>query len=168
MHRRLCFLLPDKEHTRSGVDELVGEGISVRNRHALGAKDTALDGLPAATPRQTNDAAGHLENLLWNANLLSFVIAFAIFIILAFTTGRNLLLSAPIVIMAANFLIGARFAHLPNTHLDEFRDALAHGETLLMVDVVEDRVAELEKRVHQHHPEATVDGVCRGTPALGL
>ena len=78
------------------------------------------------------------------------------------------MLSAPIVIMAANFLIGARFAHLPNTHLDEFRDALAHGETLLMVDVVEDRVAELEKRVHQHHPEATVGGVCRGTPALGL
>ena len=72
MHRRLCFLLPDKEHTRSGVDELVGEGISVRNIHTPGAKDTALDGMPAATPRQTNDAAGHLENLLWNANLLSF------------------------------------------------------------------------------------------------
>ena len=78
------------------------------------------------------------------------------------------MLSAPIVIMAANFLIGARFAHLPNTHLDEFSDARAHGEILLMVDVVEDRVAALEKRMHQYHPEATVGGVCWRTPALDL
>jgi hypothetical protein len=168
MYRRLYFLLPDKEHTHSVVDELTREGISIRNMHTHGTRGTALDGLPAASPRQTNDAAGHLENFLWNANLISFVVAFGIFIILAITTGRNLWLLAPVVIMVANFLIGVRFARLPNTHLDEFRDALAHGEILLMVDVTEERVADIENLVHRHHPEATVGGVSWGTPAFGL
>ena len=128
----------------------------------------ALHGLPASSPRQANDAAGHLENFLCNAYLLSFVVAFGIFIILAFTTGRNLWLFAPVIIMAANFLIGIRFARLPNAHLNEFKDALAHGEILLMVDVNEDRVAVVEKLIHQHHPEAAVGGVSWGTPAFGL
>ena len=168
MHRRLYFLLPDKEHTRSVVDELVSEGISIRNMHAHGARGTALDGLPASSPRQINDAAGHLENFLWNANLLSFVVALGIFVILALTTGRNLWLFAPLLIMASNLLIGIRFTRLPNTHLNEFKDALAHGEILLMIDVSENRVAEIEKLVHHHHPEAAVGGVSWGTPAFGL
>ena len=168
MHRRLYFLFPDKEHTRCVVDELAREGISVSNMHTLGARGTALDGLPASSPRQANDAAEHLENFFWNANLLSFVVAFGIFTILAFTTGRNLWLLAPVVIMAANFLIGIRFVRLPNAHLNEFKDALAHGEILLMVDVSEDRVAAVEKLIHHHHPEATVGGVSWGTPAFGL
>jgi len=168
MHRRLYFILPDREHTRSVVDELTREGISVRNMHAHGAKGTPLDGLPTSSPRQANDAAGHLENFLWNANLLSFIVAFGIFIILAFTTGANLWLFAPVIIMAANFLIGLRFVRLPNTHLDEFRDALAHGEILLMVDVTKERVSDVENLVHHHHPEATVGGVGWGTPTFGL
>lgn len=167
MYRRLYFLLPDKEHARSVVDELSREGISVRNMHTHGAKGTALDGLPASSPRQTNDAAGYLENFLWNANLLSFVVALGIFIILAFTTGRNPWLLAPVLIMAANFLIGVWFVRLPNTHLDEFKDALAHGEILLMVDVTEERVAEVENLIHRH-PEAVVGGVSWVTPAFGL
>ena len=168
MRRRLYFLLPDREHARSVVDELTLEGISVRNMHTHGARGTPLDGLPVASPRQANDAAGHLENFLWNANLLSFFVAFAIFIILAFTTGANLWLFAPAIIMAANFLIGVRFMRLPNTHLNEFRDALAHGEILLMVDVTEERVADVENLVHHHHPEAAVGGVSWGTHAFGL
>jgi hypothetical protein len=167
MHRRLYFLLPDKEHARSVVDELFREGISVTNMHTHGAKGTALDGLPASSPRQTNDAAGHLGNFLCSANLLSFVVALGIFIILAFTTGRNPWLLAPILIMAANFLISVGFARLPNAHLDEFKDALAHGEILLRVDVTEERVAEVENLIH-HHPEAVVGAVSWVTPAFGL
>jgi len=168
VHRRLYFLLPDQQHTRSVVDELTLDGINIRNMHAHGARGTPLDGLPAASLRQTNDAAGHLENFLWNANLLSFFVAFGIFIILAFTTGATPWLFAPVLIMAANFLIGVRFVRLPNTDLDEFRDALAHGEILLMVDVTEERVADIEKLVHHHHPEAAVGGVSWGTPAFEL
>jgi hypothetical protein len=70
--------------------------------------------------------------------------------------------------MLATFLAGLLFTRVPNTHLDEFRDALAHGEILPMVDVPQTRVADLEDRVHHHHPETTVGGIGWGTGALGL
>ena len=168
MNRRLYFLLPDKAHALSVVDELARERISIENMHALGSKDTQLDGLPGASLRQYNDAASHLESFLWNANLLSFFVALGMFIIMLVTTGWNLWLLVPAAIMMANFLAGLRFTRLPNTHLDEFRDAMAHGEILLMVDVPEQRVADIENQVHHHHPEATVGGVGWGTPAFGL
>ena len=168
MNRRLYFLLPDKAHALSVVDELAHERISIENMHALGSQGTQLDDLPSASLRQYNDTASHLESFLWNANLLSFVVALGIFIVLLVTTGWNLWLLVPAAIMMANFLTGLRFARLPNTHLDEFRDAMAHGEVLLMVDVPEQRVADIENQIHHHHPEATVGGVGWGTPAFGL
>ena len=168
MKRRLYFLLPDKAHALSVVDELAHERISIENMHALGSQGTQLDDLPSASLRQYNDTANHLENFLWNANLLSFVVALGIFIVLLVTTGWNLWLLVPAAIMMANFLAGLRFTRLPNTHLDEFRDAMAHGEILLMVDVPEQQVADIENLVHHHHPEATVGGVSWGTPAFGL
>jgi hypothetical protein len=168
MNRRLYFLLPDRAHTLSVVDELVRETISTRNIHALGDRGTQLNGLPAASLRQTNDAAGHLEHFLWSANLISFVVALGIFIVLLVTTGWSPWLLVPAALMAVNFLAGLRFTRLPNTHLDEFRDAMAHGEILLMVDVPEQRVAEIEHLIHHHHPEAAVGGVGWGTAAFGL
>jgi hypothetical protein len=150
------------------VDELVSEGIHTRNMHALGNRNTRLDGLPASSLRQTNDAAGHLETFLWNANLISFTLALFILLVMLVTTGWNLWLLAPATLMAANFVAGLRFTRLPNTHLGEFRDALAHGEILLMVDVSETRVAEVEEQVLRHHPEAVAGGTCWGTPAFGL
>jgi hypothetical protein len=168
MNRRLYFLLPDKDHALGVVDELVREGIDTERMHTLGSEHTRLDGLPAPTPRQTNDAAGHLESFLWNANLISFALALVILVVLLVTTGWSLWLLAPAALMVTNFLAGLRFTRLPNTHLGEFRDAMAHGEILLMVDVPEKQVAEIEERVHQHHPEVVAGGVSWGTPAFGL
>ena len=48
------------------------------------------------------------------------------------------------------------------------RNMHAHGEILLMVDVTEERVADVENLVHHHHPEAAVGGVSWGTHAFGL
>ena len=70
--------------------------------------------------------------------------------------------------MVVNFMIGLHFTNQPNTHLGEFRDALAHGEILLMVDVPESKVTEVENDIQQHHPEATIGSVGLSTQALGL
>lgn len=168
LNRRLYFLLPDRDHALAVVDELVHEGIDTEDIHALGSPHTRLDGLPSATFRQENDTASHLEAFLWNANLISFVMALVILLVMVATTGWNLWLLLPAGLMAVNFLAGLRFTRLPNTHLDEFTDAMAHGEILIMVDVPEQRVAEVEDRVHHHHPEAATGGVGWGTPAFGL
>jgi hypothetical protein len=63
-------------------------------------------------------------------------------------------------------ILGDRFAHVPNVHLQEFRDALRHGEILLMIDVPQQRVDEVEYRVLARHPEAVAGGSSWNAPLL--
>lgn len=56
-------------------------------------------------------------------------------------------------------MAGFLFTDVHNVHLNEFREALQHGEILLMVDVPVRRVAEIEDLVYHRHPEVTVGGV---------
>lgn len=168
MNRRLYFLLPDRAHALLVVDELNSSGIRTEHIHALGDRRTRLDGLPSSTLRQSRDTASRLEKILWNANLISFAIALCVFIAMVLTMNWSWWLLVPVVILVANFLAGLSFTSLPNTHLGEFQDALAHGEILLMVDVPESQVATVEAQVHHQHPEAAIGGVGWGTAALGL
>ena len=168
MNRRLYFLLPDRSHALSVVDELARSGIDTLHMHALADRRTRLDGLPGATRRQYRDSASSLEKLLWNTNLVSFACALSALIVLLITMGPNWWLTIPIGTLAVNFVIGLHFSNIPNTHLGEFRDALAHGEILLLVDVPEARVAEVERLVKRRHPEVIPGGVGWGTQAFGL
>jgi hypothetical protein len=168
MYRRLYFLLPDRQHALSVVDELAENGIKPDLINTLGDRRTRLDGLPNTASRRKNEPASHLEKALWNSNLASFALALSGFIALLLISGPSWWLLVPLGIMAANFLAGLYFTSLPNTHLGEFRDALGHGEILLMVDVPENQVARVGNRVHRHHPEAAVGGVGWSTEALGL
>lgn len=168
MDRRLYFLIPDRQHALAVVDELVEHGINHEQMHALADKRTRLDGLPRASIRQKNDPAQRVEKIFWNANLACFALALISLIVLPVLYGLGWWLLIPVAVMVANFMIGLHFTNLPNTHLGEFRDALAHGEILLMVDVPESRVAQVENDIHQHHPEATVSGAGWSTQAFGL
>ena len=168
MNRRLYFLIPDRQHALAVVDELVTQGISRNHMYALGDQRTRLDGLPNATLRQRNDSTGRIEKVLWNSNLVCFGVAVIALIILPIFTGASWWLLLPAAVLVANFLAGLSFSNVPNAHLGEFRDALAHGEILLMVDVPESQVAEVETEIHQHHPEATVGDARWVTGAIGL
>jgi hypothetical protein len=168
MNRRLYFLFPDRVHALSAVNELAASGVPENDMHALADKDVPLDGLPNATSRQKHDAARRLEKLLWSANLALFCLAFGSCITLLILSGLSLWVLVCIGLMVVTFLAGLRFTHVPNTHLDEFQDALAHGEILLMVDTPESRLADIEDRIHRHHPEAAIGGVGWGTGAFGL
>ena len=168
MDRRLYFLLPDRAHALIVVEELNSSGISSERIHALGDRRTRLDGLPTSTLRQASNTASRLEKILWNANLVSFAVALCVFIALVFTVTWNWWLAVPIIVMVADFLAGLSFSSVPITHLGEFKDALAHGEVLLMVDVADTEVAQVEEQVHHQHPEATIGGVGWSSAALGL
>ncbi len=168
MNRRLYFLIPDRVHALAVVEDLAKHGIDTKHMHAVGDRRTRLDGLPSATKRQRNDSCGRIEKMLWNTNFACFSLALIAILVLPIFIGMHWWLLLPISIMAANFLVGLKFINTPNTHLGEFRDALALGEILLLVDVPETRVAEVEQEIHHHHPEATVGGVGWGTQAFGL
>lgn len=168
MNRRLYFLLPDTAHARSVIDELTDSGLQRKQMHAIAREPGALIGLPNATIRQRQDFGRLVEAILWDGNLVVFGLALGTLLSLLILSGLTPWLWLPALVMAGTFLGGLYFTRIPDIHLNEFRDALAHGEILLMIDIPGARVAEIEDQVHKHHPEATIGGVGWSTAAFDL
>lgn len=168
MKRRLYFLFPHADQASTVVHELEQTGIGRSDIHALCRDEQALGDLPAATAHQRNDDGKRLEQFAWNANLGIFFVALG-GLLWSVGTGSLLWGVLCLAIMALTFFFGGWFTlHVPNVHLDEFRDALSHREILLMVDVPLHRVSEIEDRVHTRHPEAAVGGVGWTPGHLGI
>jgi hypothetical protein len=169
MKRRLYFLLPDTVHTRSVVDDLEASGIDRRHMHVIAAQDVDLDGLPVATGKQRKDHGAWLETLLWDGNLILFVIALLLLLVMVLAQISWYWLLIPVAAMLTTFLLGVDFTRrIPNVHLTEFTDAIRHGEILLMVDVSVEQVARVEEQVHRNHPAAVTGGVGWHVDALHI
>ena len=167
MLRRLFFLFPDTEHAQRVVEALVERDVQMRRIHAI-AKDISLGTLPEATERQKKDTKFRLEWFVWNTNLMLFIVAVTVFIA-SLVLGSVIWAALSLFVMLLTFILGEQFAvKVPDVHLTEFTDALAHGEVLLMVDVPVYRVAEIEGYVHHHHPEAATGGVSWTIDSLGI
>jgi len=166
MDQRLYFLLPDSEHALRIVNELVENGFDPQQMHTIAGKGLSSAGLPESNAHQRNNFAGRIEFWGWRINLALFFLAASVLAVLIFRQA-GFWTVLPLAVMVTTFLLGERFARLPNAHLQEFRDALQHGEILLMVDVARERVSEVEYRVQAHHPEAVAGGSSWNTPALG-
>jgi hypothetical protein len=168
MSHRLHFLVPGRTEALSVIKDLSSQGISPEHIQVLADKRTRTDGLTQATIRQKNDATSGLEKTLWNINLISFATALGCFIFLLITLHLNWWLLLPSSMMAVNFIAGLNFSNLPYAHLGEYRDALAHGEILLLVDVPEDHSSAIEQCMHRRHPELTAGVTVWGNEAFGL
>ena len=168
MKRRLYFLFSDIAQARRAVADLDGLGVDPGHVHALARPGTDLSGLPPATERQRHDILKRLENTLWGGNLVLFGIAFAgLVLAMVFGNVTGMVLAA--AIMIASITTGALFAlRLPTTHLDEFHEALRHGELLLMVDVSRDCVEDVEELMRRRHPEAVTGGSGWTPDAFGV
>ena len=167
MLRRLFFLFPRVEHAQCVVDQLQARGIHRRQIHAIShGIDTGA--LPEATERQKNDTTFLIERFLWAANLGVFALATSAFLIslVASALWPGILF---LLLMMASFIVGEQFVvRIPDVHLNEFTDALQHGEILLMIDVPLSRVAEIEGFIHHRHPEAVTGGVGWSIDAFGI
>lgn len=167
MLRRLYFLLPDEAHARSTVQELFDMGISDKAVHAITREGIRLEGLPQATDAQRRDLTARIEQVLWYSDLGLFFIALLGFFVAAyFDSNLGMIIAA--LIMVATFILGERFTTLmPKTHLDNFKEAMSHGEILLMVDLPFYLVASVDRTIRHHHPEATAGGSCWHINAFG-
>ncbi len=167
MLRRLFFLFPDEKHAQRAVDQLINQNIPERHMHAI-AHGVKLSSLPEATKRQKKDTAFRAEQFLWYANLLLFTVALII-LIASLAAAEWFWSGFALLTMLISFFAGQQFvARIPDVHLTEFTDALAHGEILLTLDVPLYRVAEIENLVHKHHPEAAVGGTSWTMDAFGI
>ena len=147
MERRLYFLFPDREQASATLADLESAGLKGHQLHLV------------ESPEDTRDfqREERIARLAWRLNLGFFALAGLALLILLWQ-GQLLWSLLPLALMVASFLLGERFTHLPDVQMEEFRDALHHGEVLLMVDVPRERVAEIEHRVSGRHPEAVPGG----------
>lgn len=169
MYRRLFFLLPDEQHARQAMQDLVDAGIreNALHAHQRRSRDSSGDVASGKAWRRV-DRAEQVEAWAWRADLVIFFLAL-LGLCLALWYGSVLFSVVAMVIMLVTFLAGNLFAELvPRVHLGEFDHALSHGEVLLMVDVKHTRVAEIENLVHSKHPEAVAGGSSWTLPSLGI
>ena len=147
MERRLYFLFPDRERARATLADLESAGLERHQMHLVASPEDARD----------FQREERIARLAWRINLGLFAVAGLALLILLWQ-GQLLWALLPLALMLTSFLLGERFTHLPDVQMEEFRDALHHGEVLLLVDVPRDRVAEVEHRVSGRHPEAVPGG----------
>jgi hypothetical protein len=159
MERRLYFLIPDRRQALDVVDDLVRHGIDIDHMHAIGDRHTRMDGLPGAPRRGARNKITPLQRLIWKANTLCFATAVVATFLAPVYVGLSWWLLLPVPVMTVNFMIALYLNNAANKELSVFRDALAHGEILLVVDVPDTRAAEVEQGIRQLHPQAT-----RSTP----
>lgn len=159
MLRRLFFVIPDPGLAVELVKEIEQMGVRRDHIHALARDGMDLSALPAATRAQRRDVVEKIEWNLWQVNLALFGCALFGFI-LALVGGHTAWALITLAVMVLTCVIGTLFVFLvPDTHLNEFTAALAHGEVVLMVDVPKRRVLDIETWVDRHHPEAVCGGV---------
>jgi hypothetical protein len=166
MNRRLYFQLPDVGHARQVVREALLMGVHKTHIHTMARGDIDLEDLPQATSRQRQDIIHVIGDWLWKINLVVF---FAALVTLLLTiTSPSSLSILMLVVMAATFVNGFFWARVPNTHLSEFREAMSHGEILVMIDIPEENVAKVEDNIHRRHPEAIEGGTSWSIATMGL
>jgi len=160
MFRRLHFLLPNQQLAQAVVEELNRLGVNDEQIHAYAKHNLPIGSLPPVTKNQAHDKTLQLENLFWKGNLMLFFVFLTACIVSLVVANYTLALIFA-TLMLISFFIGNFFAkHVPHVHLYQFAHALNHNELLLMVDVDDDKLAQVEKNIHRHHPAVVEGGSC--------
>jgi len=158
MKRRLYFLFPNETHTQQAIDDLQrNANVDQSQIHVITNFETQT--LRHPHTRLLSDSEALMESRLWSSNLAVFFIALFVFII-SLVMAMPVTAAVMVVIMFATFVAGLMFTtRIPTAHMSDFRQALSHGELLVMLDLPRQQVREVEHYVHQHYPDAETGGV---------
>ncbi|HEY0823914.1 MAG TPA: DUF1269 domain-containing protein [Ramlibacter sp.] len=158
MRRRVYWLLPDLASAQATMDDLLLAGIDVHQMHFMAREDCDMSGLHAAGVLQTTDLVRSAE--------AGFVIGAALGGLLgAFLAATHpgadgapqwslvpmLVIAGALVDAWTSSMIGIS---VPNKDLQRFAAPIAQGWVLLILDVPVWRVADIEARLRELHPEA--------------
>ncbi len=167
--KRLYFLIPDIEHTKRCVDELLLARIPEQQIHVVAKDHKKLqeNEIPEAGLLQESDvvpaiargiAVGGATGLLAGLAAVTFPPAGLVF-------GGGAI--------AATTLAGSSFGAFvapmigvsaPNSQLKKFEDAIASGELLMLIDVPEKDVDKISELVRSHHPDVEIKGTAPEVP----
>lgn len=166
---KLYFLTPDLTSTHAIVNDLRAIGIGDQNIHLVANDQTTLEELPEASMLKESDLIPALQRgaaIGGATGLLAGLAAVAI-------PPAGLVFGGGAIL--ATTLAGAGFGawassmmgvSTPNSHLQQFEEAIAQGQILVLVETEADRVEEIQQLVRRHHPEADIKGTQDTLPPL--
>lgn len=159
--QKLYFLVPNVDSARSLVDELLQYGVEWEHIHLVAKEDTPLEDLPKSTVMEKSDFIPSLKRGVaagGATGLLAGLAALALPSVGLVVGGGAVLIStlggAGFGAWAAAMIGGS----VPNSQIRQFEDAIAQGQILMLLEVAEPKIAEVQKLVRQHHPEAEIKG----------
>lgn len=170
MHRRIYWLLPDLASARRTMDDLLLARVPEQRIHFVAREDTDLTGLHAANVLQTSDLIGSAERgLVIGGGVGAVLGALAAVFFPVVGDEPQWGMAAVLAVLGGGF--GAWSSSLigistPSHRLERFQPAIEAGQILLMVDVPRSRVAEIEARLQELHPEAHLEGLEPNVPAF--
>ena len=167
--RRLYFLVPDIEHTRKIVDELLLARVDEKHIHVIAKEGTPLEDLPEARLAQKSDLVPAVEKGLALGGLTGIVAGLIAVTIppAGIVLGGGAILASSLAGAGVGAWMSAMVGvSIPNSRLTAFEEAIMKGEILMMVDVAKVRVDEIDDLVKKHHPEAEIEGTEPTIPAF--
>ena len=161
MRRRLYFILPNVASADETLRDLLLARIEVGRIHCLGKRGMRLGDLPEANFLQKTDV---IHGAGTGIALGGFLGVVGGTLVVVFPPAGATLPMGSVLITG---LIGAAFgiwvagmvgSAVPNSRHAAFRQRIAAGEILMMVDVPFTRTSEISDLVHSRHPEALLGG----------
>ncbi|MCC5856608.1 MAG: ammonium transporter [Ectothiorhodospiraceae bacterium] len=167
--RRIYFLVPTLDLTRTLVDELLLARVEERHIHLIAKDEQQMDDLPTASVLQRTDLIPALEKGLTIGGATGAIAG----LVAVTVPPAGLVLGGGAVlgITLAGAGVGAWAASMigagaPNSQLRRFEQAIDQGQILMMVDVPKRRVEEIEELIRSHHPEVRIRGTEPTIPAF--
>lgn len=155
--RRIYFLLPDEVSCEAVVDELQSVDIPPQSFHVIRSYEDGESHLPRA-------------NVWQRTNLLDSIVVGALIGGIAGLIAGALIIFTPLpgkvtqweivgIVTLAGAAMGSVFNSMIsggdfNHQLDTFKNAITHGQLLLMVDVPSREEKKISDMVQEWHPEA--------------
>lgn len=158
--KRLYFLLPDVDATRAMVEELRNARVAERHIHVLARSTEPLEDLPDASGVDRTDF-GHAIELGAEGGAVIGLFGGLVAMALpsaGITVGGGLVLAMGLASASVGALMSGLIGlDFPNSHLERYREAVADGQCLTLVDVPSNRVNELIALVRGRHPDVRVE-----------
>lgn len=161
MRRRMYFLLPDVKRAKAVFKELLLARIEERHVKVMAREGTPLGDLPEAAILEKTDALHGVGLGLLVGGVTGAIVGFLI--TLFQPAGLDLGYAAVLALALLGAVMGAWASGMigtstPNTHLEGFKDDIARGKVLMIVDVPAERADEVSHAIKKHHPEADMRG----------
>jgi hypothetical protein len=162
VRRRVYWLLPNLASALTTMDDLLLAGVEARRMHFMARDDCDMTGLHAASVLQTSDVIRSAEAGLVIGAAVGGMLGTVVAAIFPGADGAPQWNLIPVLVVAGalfdawtSSMIGIS---APNKCLERFAAHIAQGRILLMLDVPVRRVAEIETRLRQLHPEVRMEG----------